>query len=106
MHTGGTERSAFVSRCSVALLVLAPWLSQAVLDRLLQPLQERVAWLGSRPYLPPGVPLKTLTLLNALLQVRSPGTAQTSNSPCAVSPQHHSPCGVCDLLHQHSQIWK
>ena len=40
-----------------------------MLDKLLQPLQERVTWLGCRPYLPRGVPFKTLTLLSALLQV-------------------------------------
>lgn len=71
-----------LSRCVHALVVLGPRVDAASLGSMLGLVQERIVWLGSRPYLPPGLPLRTLTLLNALLQVQTPLTP-SELSTCA-----------------------
>lgn len=51
------------------MTVLAGNVSKTVLTDIFGQLQEKLAWLADRPYLPEGLPFRTLTIFKALLQV-------------------------------------
>ena len=72
------------------ILVLADDFSHGAMADIFEQLQQKVVWLVERPYLAEGVPLRTLTLLTALLQVN------------LNSPEVHQPTSLCLQIRSHT----
>lgn len=81
------------------LLVLEQSVSEGSLSSIVRLLGERINWLGTRSYLPPDVPLKTLILLSTLLQVlllHTPAVV-TVRVLCPVSTDRRFSCPQLDI---------
>lgn len=65
-----TVLAVCVYRLARLMLLLDGHLEEKELEAMFGQLQEKVAWLTERPYLPEGMAFRTLTLLKCLTEVR------------------------------------